>query len=143
MAPYCIPLAADYGLRLADTLQTQRAQHAEGRRSHGGPHTGQISERSESFFRILRDRHSLGLTVENELTLGVRHYYPTGHATVDDEDIFVPTKLIKKHLGQNTLDSRLVEAGSIRSLSPNGTNNLSHPLLLSFILHHIITPNDA
>jgi hypothetical protein len=87
------------------------------------------------------DRHSLALTVENELyTWGVRHHWSDGTQDCRRRRYLVPTKLdLKKTLpwGQNTLwFSGLVVAGSIRSLSPNGTtNSLVGPLLLSFILH--------
>jgi hypothetical protein len=122
MAPYCIPLAADYG-SLADTLQTQRAQHAEVR--PWWSHTGQISGNGARYsFGYCVEIATVCLTVENELyTWGFGTTGPTGHKTVDDEDIFVPTKLdLKKHLGQNTLGFQISGAGSIRSLSPNGTN---------------------
>jgi regulator of chromosome condensation len=51
------------------------------------------------------DRHSLALTTENELyTWGFGTTGITGHKTVGDEDICVPTKLdLKEHLGHNAL----------------------------------------
>jgi regulator of chromosome condensation len=59
------------------------------------------------------DRHSLALTTENEVySWGFGTTGPTGHKTVDDEDIFVPTKLdLKKHLGQNTLSYQISGGG--------------------------------
>jgi regulator of chromosome condensation len=63
------------------------------------------------------DRHSLALTTENEVySWGFGTTGPTGHKTVhttiDDEDIFVPTKLdLKKHLGQNTLTYQISGGG--------------------------------
>jgi alpha-tubulin suppressor-like RCC1 family protein len=50
------------------------------------------------------DRHSLAVTSSNNvLSWGFGTTGPTGHTTVGNEDIFVPTKLnLMKHLGQNT-----------------------------------------
>jgi regulator of chromosome condensation len=59
------------------------------------------------------DRHSLALSTENEVyTWGFGTTGPTGHKTVGDEDIFVPTKLdLKKHLGHNALGFQISGGG--------------------------------
>jgi regulator of chromosome condensation len=59
------------------------------------------------------DRHSLAITTENEVySWGFGTTGPTGHETVGDEDIFVPTKLnLKKHLGQNVLTYQIAGGG--------------------------------
>jgi regulator of chromosome condensation len=59
------------------------------------------------------DRHSLAITTENEVySWGFGTTGPTGHKTVDPEDIFVPTKLnLKKHLGQNSLTYQISGGG--------------------------------